>query len=183
MAVLAPPSARSVISDDAGAFRIEIPVNRSAFHSLFLTFWLGGWACGEFFAVRQLLRKPEISANLFLISWLGMWTVFGVMAIWSWFWMLSGREVIRIGSGVLAIRREVFGIGATKEYSLTEIRDLRVGPPEYQSRRNMIPGGTIVFDYGAKTYRFGQGVDEAEAKQLVREILSRYPIAERTSAK
>lgn len=33
--------------------------------------------------------------------------------------------------------------------------------------------GMIAFDYGARTYRFGRGVDEAEAKQLVAELQRR----------
>jgi len=38
-----------------------------------------------------------------------------------------------------------------------------------------LTGGHIAFDYGAKTYRFGAGVDEAEAKQIVKQIVDRYP--------
>ena len=31
----------------------------------------------------------------------------------------------------------------------------------------LIVGGNIAFDYGAKTYRFGSGIDEAEARKIV----------------
>lgn len=53
---------------------------------------------------------------------------------------------------------------------------LRVSPPVYQGRKNIIPDGTIAFDYGAKTYRFAQAVDEAEARQLVETVVKRYAI-------
>jgi hypothetical protein len=33
--------------------------------------------------------------------------------------------------------------------------------------------GTVAFDYGARTYRFGRGIDEAEAKQVVAELRPR----------
>lgn len=33
-----------------------------------------------------------------------------------------------------------------------------------------IGSGTVAFDYGSKTYRFGERVDEAEAKQIVQEL-------------
>jgi hypothetical protein len=36
-------------------------------------------------------------------------------------------------------------------------------------------GGTIAFDYGAKTFRFGGGLDEAEASHLIELLKSRYP--------
>jgi hypothetical protein len=34
---------------------------------------------------------------------------------------------------------------------------------------------TIAFDYGAKTYRFGAGVDEAEAQAIVDTLRERWP--------
>jgi hypothetical protein len=34
--------------------------------------------------------------------------------------------------------------------------------------------GTIAFDYGAKTLRFGAGVDEAEAKTIIKTIEDFY---------
>jgi len=39
--------------------------------------------------------------------------------------------------------------------------------------------GASVFDtpYGPKTFRFGGGVDEAEASQLIELLKSRYPFA------
>ena len=176
MTLVAPAPPRSVVSDEPGALRIEIPVKRNAFGTIFLTFWLGGWACGEYFAANQIVRTKTPFSNLFLLFWLGMWTAFGVFAIWSWAWMLAGREIVRLGNGVLAIRKDIAGLGRTKEYSLSEVRDLRVSPPVYQGRRSMIPDGTIVFDYGAKTYRFAQGIDEAEGKQLIEAVRQRNPI-------
>src|SRR5215469_13962442 len=99
---------------------------------------------------------------------------FGVMAIWSWLWILAGQEIIRFGSGILGIRKDICGLGRTKEYSISEMRDPRASPPVYQSRRNLIPDGTIAFDYGAKTYRFAQAVDGA--KQFIDTIRQRYSI-------
>jgi hypothetical protein len=177
MAVLTPPKPRSVISDDGGRLRIDIPVVRSLFSFTFLAFWIGGWACGELFAFREVLKSKSIFSNPFLVFWLGMWTVFGVYAIWSWLWLLGGREIIRIENGILSVRKEVGRLGRTNEYSLTDIRALRVSPPVYQSRRNMVPDGTIAFDYGAKTYRLGSGIDEAEAKHLVETIRLRFSIS------
>jgi hypothetical protein len=36
-------------------------------------------------------------------------------------------------------------------------------------------GGLIAFDYGAQTFRFGAGVDEAEAKHILEKITARFP--------
>ena len=42
----------------------------------------------------------------------------------------------------------------------------------------MSGGTSIAFDYGAKTYRFGRDVDEAEAKEIVKTIKNRFKIQE-----
>ena len=35
--------------------------------------------------------------------------------------------------------------------------------------------GNISFDYGAKTFKFAGGVEEAEAKQIIAEIQQKFP--------
>ena len=40
-----------------------------------------------------------------------------------------------------------------------------------------VGGGAIAFDYGARTYRFGGGVDEAEANQIIATIKERYKLS------
>jgi hypothetical protein len=35
--------------------------------------------------------------------------------------------------------------------------------------------GLLAFDYGSRTFRFGGGVDEAESKQILDEILTHFP--------
>jgi hypothetical protein len=37
-----------------------------------------------------------------------------------------------------------------------------------------IGGGLIAFDYGAKTFRFGASLDEAEAQDIVKELNRRH---------
>ena len=34
---------------------------------------------------------------------------------------------------------------------------------------------SLAFDYGAKTIRFGRGIDEAEATQLLERIIAKFP--------
>jgi tetrahydromethanopterin S-methyltransferase subunit E len=84
-------------------------------------------------------------------------------------------------------RRDIGGFGFDKEYDLVQMRDLRVAhlgvnPFDISSSLQLwgVGGGVIAFDYGARTYRFGAGLDEAEAKQIVTAIKQRYRIPERT---
>jgi hypothetical protein len=42
-----------------------------------------------------------------------------------------------------------------------------------------IGGGPIAFDYGSQTVRIGSGLDEAEAREIVKELRSRHAFSER----
>jgi len=84
-------------------------------------------------------------------------------------------------------RRNIGEFGFDKEYDLVQMREVRVGdlgvnPFDFSSSLQLwgIGGGVIVFDYGARTHRFGVGLDEAEAKQIVTAIKQRYRISEST---
>ena len=108
-------------------------------------------------------------------------------AMHSWLWQLSGKVLVNVGQPSIAISRKVFGWGPTKEYSAAHIKDLRAsssnvslnhpqllwysdGPYAWQSQF-----GSLAFDYGSKTVRFGAGIEEAEAKQVLAEIFQKFP--------
>lgn len=102
-------------------------------------------------------------------------------------WQVSGREIVEVSTQGITIRRVALGLGPSKEYSANTIKELRASPSNinlnrltqrnynysYPWHENDI--GTLAFDYGARTFRFGGGVDEAEAKQIVAEIQQKYP--------
>ena len=92
-------------------------------------------------------------------------------------WMLAGREVISFKMPSLVVRRELLGLGRSQEFDLSLVKDLRASQEVLNSSnlssglRNFgFGGGAIAFDYGPKTYRFGAGLDEAEAKSVVEAI-------------
>ncbi len=184
MAKIEPSKPRAQISDERGSLRVVIPTKKNWFLILFMGFWLCMWAVGEVM-VPQLAFKKGLppSALLFMIAWLGGWTVGGGFATYAWLWNLTGKEVILVNSQLLTTRREMGQFGRTKEFILTQIRDLRASQPifnpaDFSSGLQFwgLGGGTIAFDYGAKTYRFGSGLDEAEAKQIVNTIKNRFKI-------
>jgi hypothetical protein len=73
------------------------------------------------------------------------------------------------------------GFGRSREYDLTNVKNLRIARSPlnsnygWNSPSQSMLGGTIVFDYGSKTFHFGGGLDEAEASQLIERLKSRYP--------
>jgi hypothetical protein len=164
-----------------GGIRVVIPARRRWFAILFLSVWLVGWAFGEVAVTRQLLFGSG-APPVFLLVWLSFWTVGGAFAFATLAWSLAGREVVSVERGLFAIRREVLGVGRTWEYDAGKVHNLRVSPAGFDPlglsgsfRFWGLSGGPMAFDYGARTSRFGAGVDEAEAASIVSEIREWLP--------
>ena len=195
MAFEEPGRPRFRIIDTAEGIGILIPSKKNWFVIIFLTFWLIGWAAGEIFVTGMLIRgisslgtsDGQVSdmgtfGGLFTLVWLGAWTAGGAFAIYTWLWQVKGVEIITVSFAGLTICKKTPVWTRKKEYRLSDVVTLRISPSA-SSMWNMsagmeywsITGGIIAFDYGAKTVRFGLGVDEAEAKQIIKEIQIRFP--------
>jgi len=180
-----PFSARHTIDDLGDTLKITIPSKKNWFQILFMGFWLVGWAFGEVTVLGSLISGEGFGGpSLFMIAWLGGWTIGGGYALYILFWQLLGNEIIQVSNSTIITSRSVFGFGFPKEYSAEYIKALRMSTSSSSndmfgwsraSRFYGLGGGLIAFDYGAKTVNFGSGIDEAEAKQILSEIQQRYP--------
>ena len=105
--------------------------------------------------------------------------VFGTQRI---LWSFAGKEVVVVNHHSIRIYHHLFRMGKPREYLAEYVSDLRASIPPFPGSRSFkeilaYPGmqGTVAFDYGARTYRFGAEMDEAEARMIVHDILRRYP--------
>ena len=169
---------RSQITRSRDELIITIPAPCNIFILLFLSVWLVAWAAGEVFVPWQIVAG-EIELNAFMIAWFIGWTTAGAFAIYSWLWMVRGQELVRVTRNMLGIRRSVWNRGVERQFLAAQISDLCLvseatspfgedDPPRYSWRQ-----GPIAFDYQDRAVRFGRGLREAEARDLVDEI-SRY---------
>lgn len=176
------PQARATVTETPTGLHIAIPANRNWFIVLFMGFWMCGWLFGECAVIKTLITGKAGASDLFLVGWLGAWTVGGAFVGHQVLWNMVGKELIVLGVQTLAIKRDVLGFGRVREFDLTEVRDLRVDSTSSGlAKLNWgSPGtfgastGTIAFDYGAKTFHFGSGLDESEARQLIARLNARY---------
>jgi hypothetical protein len=180
-----PFAARHTTDDLGDMLKITIPSQKQWFQILFIGFWLVGWAFGEVTVLRSLISGNGFGGpSLFMIAWLGGWTIGGGYAIYILFWQLVGNEIIQVSNYAITTSRSILGFGFPKEYSSEYIKTLRVSSSPSSndmfgwsraSRFYGVGGGLLAFDYGSKTVKFGAGIDEAEAKQILSEIQQRYP--------
>ena len=120
------------------------------------------------------------------ITWLSVWVLGSIWLLWKILWPLLGKEIVTITPDYLSLRRAILGIGYTTTYQAAHIKNLRavaVLVPFYMRSYSHhwwlhcmnILWGTLAFDYGSLTVRFGCGVDEAEAKHILAKIIARFP--------
>jgi hypothetical protein len=183
------PKPRHTVEKSENLIRVILPSKRNVFHILWASLWLfmwGYWVFALLYIAVGFNKAMEIGKNstppvepggvftmaslffvLFFLVMLGM----GAYAIYHFLWLIAGKEVIEANSNLLRISRQTLVGKSTKEYSAADVKDLRVATqqqlfPFRGIQRLLGSDGMIVFDYGAKTFRFGVDLEEAEAKQI-----------------
>ncbi|MCB8943230.1 MAG: hypothetical protein H6658_05700 [Ardenticatenaceae bacterium] len=190
MPVVIPPSARHTISRQEDTLEIIIPVDKNWLLIISLSISLILWVSAEVVTLGALIfmfdpslperiNQPSIGGSLITLI---IWTIGGCLGLYVLLWQLIGKEKITVNHGGLTIRREIFGFSRPKEYLANHITGLRVSTdrhnlPDWVRLLNLwgIESGILAFDYGAKTFRFGNGIGEAEAKQIFNEIQLHFP--------
>jgi hypothetical protein len=105
--------------------------------------------------------------------------------------VITWKEIITIGQGVLKVEKKGALLVKPKEYDLRAVKKIRVqedigsGFGGYGAfggqRRNGLAGymgGTIRFDYGMQTVKFAGGIDEAEARYILTQLSERHLLSE-----
>ena len=185
-----PPTPRHSSSQTDEGLQIILPSKKNYLLILWYGLWLIMWVFMTgtvtfFLAFFILLAIKESNSGMWIFA---MFITFmllfllgiGLPAIYAFFWQLAGKEIISVNSAVMSITNQIFGWKKVYEYGIMDIKDLRASIPQKDlfarvkilqfSKQN----GMISFDYGAKTFRFGLDIDEAEAKQIVSEIQGRF---------
>jgi hypothetical protein len=189
MNVVLPKPSRYTISDLGSALVVTVPSRKNVFEIGFLLIWLTGWAFGEVAAAGVLLgsvmglfglsdgveRSGGMGAvswgiGAFLLVWLTFWTVGGLMALSRVLWQLFGREVIEVNDEAIILQKRILRFGRPKVYLVEHISRLRaldhVGTGHDR--------GSVAFDYGAETIRWGAGLNRTQAEEILSAVSHRF---------
>jgi hypothetical protein len=172
-----PAARRSTRREGACGPEILIPVRRNLVVLAVVPVWLTIWISSIVGAAGQLTsgRARGAEARFFEV-WLVVAVVAGGAVVYDWLWNAIGQEVVGLRPGLLVIRRGVAGLGFSREYRLADVRRLRVSLPPPDASRWVPPlrfgrdPGVIAFDHGARTVRFAEGLDKAEASLVLEEL-------------
>ena len=183
-----PDSGRARITDNFDKVEIVIPGKKNYFILLFFSFWMVGWFFGET-SVTSTIGNGS-GPDLFLMVWLAGWTLGGIFVVSTILFMLLGKEVIEAGQGTISIRNRALFFLSPKVYDLNEVKHVRAAEEfsmynSFQFGRRQrgvfsnFNSGTVKFDYGLKTVKFGNDLDEAEARHIIERLKSKRILTEK----
>ena len=142
--------------------------------------WLSGFAFEVGAKSEQPTAAEKQQAQLIIIIFLVFWLYYFIRVARSFFWLMWGKEMIRVDKISLSLKNSVRGYGKAKEYYLENIQKVRVSVPPAKSfqaaweNSPWIRGGErLEFDYMGKTIRFGRKLDEKESKLLFQVLTKR----------
>jgi hypothetical protein len=100
-----------------------------------------------------------------------------------------GKEVISFGQGQLTIAKKGTFFYKPRTYDLSEAKNFRAQDNDsgfagmWSGQRNtfgtLSTTGTIRFDYGLRTIKFANGIDEAEAKSILAKLKDKRLLTEK----
>lgn len=87
-------------------------------------------------------------------------------------WLSSGHEIATVEDGLLILRSVALGVpGPARRFQLDHVHNLRFEPMPNLNRRLMhsivMDPGSLAFDYGSRTVRFGRWLSGDEAQPAV----------------
>jgi len=187
-----PPPPRHTVEKLNDSVRIILPRKKNIFRLLWFGIWLlfFGFVISSVFYILVLMiggvtgLLGDVSADtgnniafiVPIVTLLGLVIILllmGGMGIYAFLWQIAGKEIIEVNLQSLKLSRQIIRWIRSNSFSLESVSDLRVSQPRWEMTQlspiRTLPrhNGMIAFDYGAKTFRFGLDIDEAEAKQII----------------
>jgi hypothetical protein len=168
-----------------GSVRFILPSRRQWFPLIYSSLWLTVWMLGGISIVRALIVGEFFSRGaLEPLACLAFWILIGANVLRAVLWQFIGKEVVIATAQSITTRRQILGLVYSKKYFLGRIEDLRIVSSHERSvveenyfRIRMSTGedGLIAFTYGKTTHRFGCGVTDLEAIQILATIQQYFP--------
>jgi hypothetical protein len=172
--------ARFSVDSAEGVETIRIPARRNWLVLPFIALWLLMWTIGGGGAATALLNRFDPFLLLWFVIWAAAWLVAAAIVLWQ----VWGAEYLRAVGGDLEVGYAFPGFRKSRLYRGSHIRSLTASDTGNMFARmnsalppflNWARSGSIKFDYGARTIRAAEPLDEAEGRMIVEHLRRHLP--------
>lgn len=118
--------------------------------------------------------------SLILVVFMVFWLYYAVRVGRSFFWLMWGKELIKIDEVSLSYKKSIKSYGKATQYYLENIHKIRMFHPKERSFQTAwesspwVRGGErLEFDYMGKVIRFGRKLDKQDAELLFKLVTKR----------
>lgn len=160
--------------DEKGRTSIVISPEKGMFTRAMLGAWFFMWIAIGITMIWSFFNfKLSDQENIIIAVFLVFWAYYAIRVGRVFFWLLWGKEMIRIDEKGLTLKNAVRKYGKSTIYFVENIKNIRINQPKERSiqavweKSPWIRGGErIEFDYVGKVMRFGKKLEEKELKVL-----------------
>ena len=139
--------------------------------------WLFVWTLSGCIVIGNYFTLTNTNTKLVVIMWLGFWAYFEFTTAKAFIFKKFGKEKIWIKGSTFNYWRDVAGRGKKLEFEADLIKDLQLIEKnkkdffQFMNESFWVVGTeSISFTYGTKTHRLGVQLEEADAKELLKQI-------------
>jgi hypothetical protein len=162
-------------ADGVSSFVIIPTAANWKLHMLFA--WLFLWTISGVIVAVNYFTLTNANIKIIVLIWLGFWAYFEFRTGKAFVFKKFGKEKIWVKNGKLNYWKDISGRGKKLEFDIELVKDLQLVEKnkkdffQFMNESFWVMGGeSISFSYGAKTYRIGIQLDEADAKELLRQL-------------
>lgn len=166
--------------DDKRRTTIVIYPENIAWQKALMGAWFFMWLTIGATMMWSLTLKLTDQEKIIVFVFLAFWTYYAVRVGRTFFWLLWGKELLKIDETSLTIKNTIKGYGKAVPYFLENIKKISIQQPKENSiqaiweRSPWIKGGErIEFEYMGKNIRFCRKIEDKEVKMLFQLITKR----------
>ncbi len=159
--------------DDKKKTTVVIYPENIFWHKSLMGAWFFMWLTIGGTMIWSLTLKLTDQEKIIVFVFLTFWAYYAVRVGRTFFWLLWGKELLKIDETAFTLKNTIKGYGKAVPYFLENIKQIRVHTVESNSiqavweKSPWIRGGErIEFDYMGKTIRFARKLDEKDVKLL-----------------
>ena len=155
-----------------------------------LTFWVMGFTFvgavmiyllfGGVYSLEVVSDNVEDTRDqqlVYTIVFLGFWFYFEYKTVKALLWYKFGKELVKIDTEALSIKKSTFGYGKANRYFFENIKNFHHNKPDdtsfgqfFESAYWSLGIDSLVFEYFGKSKSFGRRLDEKNSRLLMRFI-------------